>query len=217
MKILKKLLTLLLFATVISSANPNAVINLDAHFDKQHNLVTPDQILMVRAIKSYQKGYNGDAMTKFKQAAAFGNSEAQMYVGLMYLKALGVSRNWPKGYAWIKLAALDQTKKHVELKDSVFKQLKPDEKLQAKNEYQIIEADYNPSEALRRRDRWVHRQKLNSTGTRTGSQTVSVQSQALNGAKIDNNRTSKIDSMNNFVNNYSFGQVLSGDIIPKNN
>jgi TPR repeat protein len=206
---------LLITISIASLANPNAVINLDAHYDKQHNLVNPDQVLVAKAIKAYQQGYNGDAISKFKQAAAFGNSDAQMYVGLMYLKALGVSQNWAKGYAWIKLAALDQTKKHVQLKDSVYKQLKPEERLQSQNEYQIIEKDYNSLETLKRRDRWVHRQKLKATGTRTGSQTVNVQSQSINGVKLDGDRTSKMSKMEAFVNNYGYGIVELGEIIPK--
>lgn len=215
-KMNKLIFSILLIITSFNSfANPNAVIYLDAHYDKQHNLVNPDQVLVAQAVKSYQNGYNGDALKKFKQAAAFGNSEAQMYIGLMYIKALGVKRDWTKGYAWIKLAALDQSKKHIQLRDSIYDQLKPNEKSKISIEYQTIEKDYNPSEALRRRDRWVRKQKLNTTGTRTGSQTVNVQTQALNGVKLDNDRTSKLNSLEAFVNNYDFGIVKTGAIIPK--
>jgi len=215
---MKKYLLVILTFSLTSHAElgPNAVINLSPHYDVvQQKLIPPDQYLMRKAAKSYRDGYYGSALSNFKKAAAFGNSEAQMYVGLMYLKALGVPKDWAKGYAWIKLSALDQTKKRVELKESVFSQLKPSEKNQSQVVYQQIENDYNPSETLKRRDRWVRKQKFHATGTRTGSPTVNVQSQTFDGTVLDNDRTSSINAMQAFVDNYDFGTVKSGAIIPK--
>jgi TPR repeat protein len=207
--------------SVTSLANPNAVVNLSAHFDEQYNLITPDKFLLRKAIQAYQKGYNGDALTKFKQAAAFGNSDAQMYVGMMYLKALGVSQDWAKGYAWIKLAALDGTKKHLDLMLSVYAQLKDDEVSKAAQAYETISAEYGQSMALQRRDRWVKKQKSKSTGSLLGSQTGNVNSfnslRDLSNGTVSGSNTadSAFREMEKFVNEYNFGIVTSGEIKPK--
>ena len=209
-----KLAIILLLASIVAIANPNAVININPHYDKSYNLVTPDKILLVKAIKAYQDGYHKSALTKFYQSAAFGNSNAQKYIGLMHIKSLGVNQDWPKGYAWIKLSAQDGTNEHLELMRSIYKILKPEEIKQAYIEYERISEDYDVSATLERRSRWVRKQKLKATGSRTGSQTTNVQTQALNGVKLDSNRTSKMDEMETFVNNYKFGVVSSGEIIP---
>lgn len=205
------------------SASPNAVINLDAHYDSQFNLIAPDKYLMRKAIKSYQNGYNSSALTKFKQAAAFGNSDAQMYIGLMYLKALGSPQDWAKGYAWIRLAALDQTRKHLQLKDSVYSQLKESEIKQSEIEFEKISTEYGQSTALKRRDRWVKRQKQKSTGSRVGGQTGNVKTyrdlRNLNSGSVSstNSVDSAIREMEKFVNNYNFGIITQGEIVTKDN
>lgn len=208
------LTVILILISNVNFANPNAVISLDAHYDTQNRLVTPDKILLVKAIRAYQDGYNKSALTKFYQAAAFGNSDAHMYIGLMYLKSLGVNQDWAKGYAWIKLAALDESKKHVELRDSIYTQLKPSELQRIEFEFGTISKDYDASATLQRRDRWVKKQKRKTLGSRTGSQTSNVQSQNLNGSKLDNNRTGRLNEMEAFVDNYNFGIISSGEIIP---
>lgn len=206
------LTAILLLISFTALAMPNAVLSLDPHYDKQHNLVTPDKILLAKAIRAYQDGYNKSALTKFHQSAAFGNSIAQKHIGLMYLKALGTNRDWSKGYAWIKLAALDGTDENLSLMRSIYAMLTPLEIKQAKIEYQKISEDYDISATLKRRDRWVKKQKRKATGTRTGSQTTNIQSQAINGVTLDSDRTSKMNSMDAFVNNYQFGVVEAGEI-----
>jgi hypothetical protein len=107
---MKKIQSLILCATILTSvamANPNAVVNLDAHYDKNNTLVAPDLFLIAMAVKAYEDGFNQSAYTKFKQAAAFGNTIAFRYLGLMNIKALSVKQDWAKGYAWIRLAEKD--------------------------------------------------------------------------------------------------------------
>jgi len=211
----KNMTILLLIISFTISANPNAVINISPHYDNNHKLVTPDKMLLADAIRAYQAGFNESALTKFHQSAAFGNSNAQKYIGLMYIKSLGVKQNWAKGYAWLKLAALDGTKEHIDLMHKIYKNLKPEEIKQASIEYQKISEDYDISATLKRRDRWARKQKLKRVGSRTGSQTTNVQSQGLNGINLDPDRTSKLDEIKAFVDNYQFGIVTSGEITPK--
>jgi len=207
-------LILLLTATFIVYAGPNQVINLAPHYDKQHRLVTPDKILLANALKSYQDGFYKTALNSFMQSAAFGNSTAQKYIGLMNIKSIGVEQNWAKGFAWIRLSALDGSKKNSELKNSLYSQLTPQEKKQAEIEYNKISQDYGVAETLKRRDRWVKKQKRKATGSRTGSQTVNVVSVGSFGAVQDINRAGRLSEMENFVDNYNFGQVSGGEIMP---
>ena len=160
--------TFLLASTLlisVANANPNAVINLDAHYDKNHSLVAPDLILIKKAVKAYEDGFNQSAYVKFKQAAAFGNSIAFRYLGMMHIKALGVKQDWAIGYAWIRLAAGDKSKENIELQQNILKNLKPEELEQSQLEYDRILTEYSASETLSRRHRWVQRQKRKTTGS----------------------------------------------------
>ncbi len=188
-------------------ANPNSVINLDAHFDAQNKLVTPDKLLLAKALKFYKDGYHKSALTNFKLSAAFGNSEAQKYTGLMYIKSLGTSQDWATGYAWIKLAALDETAQHTQLRDGLYTKMKPQEIQQSDIIYQRLLKDYSTNATMKRRARWVRKQKQKATGSRVGSRTVNVQSQYINGVKADNNRTGRIGEMEAFVSHYNFGII----------
>jgi TPR repeat protein len=176
--------------------------------------VAPDLILIKKAVKAYEDGFNQSAYVKFKQAAAFGNSIAFRYLGLMHIKALGVKQDWAIGYAWIRLAAGDKSKENIELQQNILKNLKPEELEQSQLEYDRILTEYSASETLSRRHRWVQRQKRKTTGSRLGSQTTNVQSKSTRGYVIDSDRTSTMDQMQAFVNDYRFGIVTSGDIIP---
>ena len=202
----------LMFSITTGYSNPNYVISLKPHFDKQGRLVTPDKILLAKGLKAYQDGYYKSAMIKFKQSAAFGNSKAEELLGLMYIKALGVSRSWAKGYAWIRLAAMDSTQDHINLRNSINAKLNNEEKIRAEIEYTDLLKVYDQSLALNRRSRWVSMQMQAATGTRTGSQTVNVQTQAINGVKKDNDKTSRLNEVQSFVDDYNFGIINSGEI-----
>ncbi len=218
---MKKIFILLFSISTGLYAGPNAVINIAATYDKFYDLVLPDQILLAQAVKAYQDGYNKSAFEKFKQAAAFGNADAQMYIGLMYLKALGVDQDWAKGAAWLRLSAQDKVKKHVEYYQSVQSQLKPNELKQAKKEYTIINDEYGTLATLKRRDRWVHKQKKKTIGSNLGSLASNVQSyrgvgDLSRGVATGSNTAEKnARVMEKFVDNYNFGIVEAGEIIPK--
>jgi len=214
---MKKIQILILCTTIftsVSMASPNAVINLDAHYDKNNALVTPDLYLITKAAKAYEDGYNQSAYKKFKQAAAFGNTIAFRYLGLMHIKSLGVKQDWAKGYAWIRLSALDNSKDNLELQQKILKNLKPVELEQSELEYQRLLEEYGVSATLERRHRWVQRQKKKTTGSRTGSQTVNVQSKSPRGNVLDSDRASRMNQMEAFVTDYQFGVVTASEITP---
>lgn len=207
-------------------ANPNFVTTVNPTYDEQSELITPDKVYLAKAIKQYNEGYNQLTLSYFKKAAAFGNSEAQKYIGLMNIKSLGVERDWALGYAWIRLAALDHTHKHEKLKQKIFSQLLPEEIERSNKLYDEIHEDYSPHTTLLRRNRWVSKLKHNSlvVGSRTGSLALSgkiltfksiadMQKGSVSSIKVGQN----LDAMSAFIVDYDFGTVTSGEITPVNN
>ena len=208
MKTLKKFLTLLLFTTIASHANPNFVITTGMHMDSDGKLIQPDRLFMSYAIKSYIDGYNQSAFTNFKKAAALGNTLSQRYVGLMYINGLGVTKDIIKGYAWLKLASHDKTDKNKALERQVFQLLTTEQRKQAQIEYDLVNKDYGAIAALTRRDRWVHKQKMKMTGTRTGSLAFApISFDSPHGHGFYN-------QIQSYVDDYNYGFVSTGEIVP---
>jgi TPR repeat protein len=129
----------------------------------------------------------------------------------MYVNGLGVDKDIVKGYAWLKLATKDRTQKHIDLENQVYELLNVNQKTQANIEYKSIIHDYGSIAALTRRDRWVHKQKMKMTGTRTGSLVfapINFDSPHGNGF---------YNSVQAYVDDYNYGYVTSGEIIPIEN
>lgn len=198
-------------------ANPNAVLNISPKYDKKNRMINPDEYFLRQALVAYKLEKNESAFSYFMKSAAFGNSDAQMYIGLMYIKSLGVSQSWAKGFAWLQLAAKDNTKKHVDLMQYIQTQLKPEELELSKIELININKEYEASVTYKRRDRWVRKQKLKTTGSRTGSKSMAgrLVSQDLRGVVIDGNAIKKVDQFEMFVDHFNFGYVTGGKIVPK--
>jgi hypothetical protein len=208
---MKKTILMLLITTFfsnISSANPNVVISSGMHMDTDGKLIQPDRIFMSYAIKAYRDGYNQSAYTNFKKAAALGNALSQRYVGLMYVNGLGVEKDLVKGYAWLKLAAHDNTQRNKKLEQQVFKLLSKEQLKQAQIEYDLVNKEYGSIAALTRRDRWVHKQKMKMTGSRTGSLAFApIYFDTPHGNGFYN-------QVQSYVDDYNYGYVSSGEIIP---
>ncbi len=202
-------------------ANPNTVIYTNDHYDKNHNLIHPDKLFLIKALKMYQDGYYQSALTSFKKAAAFGNADALSYVGLMHIKSLGgLERDWARGYAWIKLAAQDQTQKHKELNDKIYSLLTEQELIKTETDFKELEKDYELSATIERREKWSRRIKFKKTlGSRTGSSTGnvvvwdSIDDYKRSNIAIDFNEA-KFKIMDIFINDFNFGDIESGEIVP---
>lgn len=208
MKILEYILTLSLFLAISVSANPNFVVASNMHKDGRNKLISPDKWFMNTGITSYRKGYYQSAFSNFKKAAAMGNSLAQRYIGLMYLNALGVEKDFVKGYVWLKLATRDKTKKSIELEKLVFKLLNNEQIKQAQIDYDLVNENYGEIAVPARRDRWVRKQKTKMTGTRTGSLVFAP-------VKYDTpHGNGFFNSVKGYVDDYNSGYVSSGEIIP---
>jgi len=200
---------LILFILVNSAhANPNFVIATGMKMDRGGNMIEPDRLFMGEAIRAYNKGANQSAFNYFKKAAALGNALSQRYIGLMYINALGVEKDMVKGYAWLKLAARDGTARNLDLKKQVFQLLTPEQIKQIEINYKQVEQDYGPIAALTRRDRWVRKQKMQMTGSRTGSL---VFAPLIYDTPHGNGFYNQAKS---YVEDYNFGYITSGEIVP---
>ncbi len=191
---------------------PNIVLTLKPVSDKKGGLITPDKIMLAEAISQYQDGYNQLAMVYFKRSAAFGNANAQTQIGLMHLKSLGVKEDWATGYAWIRLAAQDNTLQHAKLKQKVFDLLTPEEKERSEAEYQKIIHYFSRNKAYTRRVRWVRKVTNSVLGSRVGSRTSNVQSVNLDGSVRSIYSDKKINAYDAFIKEFNYGIVESGEI-----
>ena len=149
-------LALLLVATSSSWARPPV-------------FATPDQADLVRAARSLQDGFEKDAFDKFERSAQFGNKDAQKNLGLMYIKGMGVEKNWAAAHAWLRLASSHGDERIAAARDEVWGALRDDEKEQAEALYQELQAEYGDLAALQRREEWVRKQKREVTGSRLGN------------------------------------------------
>src|SRR6202042_1377454 len=61
--------------------------------------------LMVRGVEAYSTGNNSVALQIFHQAAAAGDVEAMMYLGVMYGSGRGITRNYGTALNWFLKAA----------------------------------------------------------------------------------------------------------------
>lgn len=129
---------------------------------------TPDQAHLVRAARSLQDGFERDAFDKFLLASRYGNKEAQKNIGLMYVKGMGVDKDWAKAHAWLRLAATHGDPRFAAARDEIWGTLRDDEKERAEAVYREIRAEYGDLAALERREEWVRKQKREVTGSRLG-------------------------------------------------
>ena len=130
---------------------------------------TPDQKELVRAAHSLKKGREKDAVAKFKRAAEWGNKDAQKTLGLMYVKGMGVTKDWAMGYAWLDLASSLGNSAIISTRDQVYASMNDDEKSRVQAYASELNEDYSDRLALQRREEWVRKQKRQMTGSRTGS------------------------------------------------
>lgn len=191
------------------SANPNFAISIGMKQDQDGKLIQPDRIYMSKAIKAYNKKANGDAFNYFLKAAALGNTLSQRYIGLMYINGIGVKKDMVIGYAWLKLAKKDNSEKNIALEKQVAKLLTAQQLQQAEKEYQKVKQSYGSIAALKRRNRWVQKQKMKMTGSHTGSMAFApIAFDRPHGGGFYN-------SVQAYVDDYNYGYVKTGEIIAK--
>lgn len=85
------------------------------------------------ALKAYARKDFTIAAQQFRQAAMFGHPKAQYYLGLMFVKGLGLPASLKHAYCWLLLAAKQRDKSAAELVRSLQSKMTP-EKLQQATE-----------------------------------------------------------------------------------
>ncbi len=130
---------------------------------------TPDRRNLGEGMQALKKGSAIDAISNFEDAARYGNKDAQKLLGMIYIQGSGVERDWPKGYAWLKLAATHGDNEAVSARDQVLAQLKPEELPRAKKQFEEINKEFGNLAAITRREAWIRKEKRKITGSRTGS------------------------------------------------
>lgn len=130
---------------------------------------TPDQADLIRASRSLQNGLEKEAFDKYLNAARYGNKDAQKSIALMYIKGMGVDKDWAKACAWLMLAASHEDPLIGHARDEVLAALREDEIAAADAYYPEIDAEYGDLSALKRRVAWVRQQKRELTASREES------------------------------------------------
>jgi TPR repeat protein len=130
---------------------------------------TPDQKELLRAAHSLKKGHQEDAARLFKRAAEWGNKDAQKTLGLMYVKGLGVNKDWAMGYAWLDLASSLGSEAIIATRNQIFASMSEEEKSRVKGYSEGLDESYGDRQALLCREEWVRKQKRQMTGSRTGN------------------------------------------------
>lgn len=87
--------------------------------------------IFTSALKAYASKDFPLAARQFRQAAMLGHAKAQYYLGLMYIKGLGLPASIKHAYCWLLLAAIQRDQSAAELVRSLQSKMTPDQLQQA--------------------------------------------------------------------------------------
>ncbi|ANB17575.1 sel1 repeat family protein [Dokdonella koreensis] len=127
-------------------------------------------------MSAYAKRRYDDAMKFFLLGARFADKPSQLSIGLMYLNGEGVARDAATAYAWMDLAAERDYPDFVTTRDRVAAQLTAEERARADGIRATLAAEYGDAVAKRRVAGELGSVRLNTTGSRTGYDDLSVRS-----------------------------------------
>jgi len=127
-------------------------------------------------MNAYAKRRYDDAMKFFLLGARFADKPSQLSIGLMYLNGEGVARDAATAYAWMDLAAERDYPDFVTTRDRVAAQLTAEERARADGIRATLAAEYGDAVAKRRVAGELGSVRLNTTGSRTGYDDLSVRS-----------------------------------------
>lgn len=138
--------------------------------------IYPHNRSMQSANRYVHKGDMQGAHKMYLEAAAWGHKEAQKLIGLQYLDGQGVSQDYVKAYAWLKLAAsFGNNRTKLAFKDM---QTTLDEETMAQGEdaYDGLQKKYGDEAVLKRRKKWARKElkENKATGARRPSRNTQV-------------------------------------------
>ncbi|HUD43419.1 MAG TPA: sel1 repeat family protein [Dokdonella sp.] len=129
-----------------------------------------------QGLAAHARGRYASAMKFFLIGARYADKPSQLSIGLMYLNGEGVAADPATAYAWIDLAAERQYPDFVTTRDRVAAQLSPEQRARAERIRADLAAEYGDAVAKRRVAGELGSVRLNTTGSRTGYDDLSVRS-----------------------------------------
>ncbi|MEM9301927.1 MAG: hypothetical protein AAGE01_07440, partial [Pseudomonadota bacterium] len=147
----------------------------------------PDRFFTCEALQSFKKGFDTHALELFQRASLWGNKQAQYRVGLMTLGGIGTEPDPMEAAAWMLLANERNNREITERLNQVMQTLDGDQLAAVNVRAAELQEKYGDFAALDRRARWVRRQNINITGSRTGrpigSSLIATSGAGLGGAR----------------------------------
>lgn len=129
-----------------------------------------------QGLAAHARGHYANAMKFFLIGARYADKPSQLSIGLMYLNGEGVARDPATAWAWMDLAAERDYPDFVTTRDRVAAQLTPEQRERADRIRTDLAAEYGDAVAKRRVAGELGSVRLNTTGSRTGYDDLSVRS-----------------------------------------
>ena len=105
---------------------------------KQGNTLAMHNLAVINAMGVLSDGVNmSEAAVWFQKAADHGVKDSQVNLGIIHAKAMGVKLDLPKAYKWFAVAAKAGDKDAAQKRDTIAKQLKPDQLEQMRGEVEL--------------------------------------------------------------------------------
>ncbi len=94
----------------------------------QGNALAMHNLAVINAMGVLTNGANMVEASKwFEKAAEYGVKDSQVNLGIVYAKAMGVEANLPEAYKWFAIAAKAGDKDAAQKRDTIAKQMRPDQ------------------------------------------------------------------------------------------
>lgn len=129
-----------------------------------------------QGLAAHARGRYASAMKFFLIGARYADKPSQLSIGLMYLNGEGVAPDPATAWAWMDLAAERDYPDFVTTRDRVAAQLSPEQRERADRIRADLAAEYGDAVAKRRVAGELGSVRLNTTGSRTGYDDLSVRS-----------------------------------------
>ncbi|MCF6322266.1 MAG: peptidoglycan-binding protein [Rhizobiaceae bacterium] len=105
---------------------------------EQGNALAMHNLAVINAMGVLEGGANmTEAAVWFKKAADHGVKDSQVNLGIVYAKAMGVDADLVEAYKWFAIAANGGDKDAAQKRDTVAKQLRPDQLVKARGEVEL--------------------------------------------------------------------------------
>ena len=170
----KMLVTLALSTALAGLAVPAVAQRTDENLlvallnNSQIRAAHPDLYYGDLGVRAYNAGDKRRAIGLLLKAASDADKPAQAMLATMYWNGDGITKDRPRGYAWMDLAADRGYRDLLIQREKYWAQLNASERQGAVSEGRQIYAKYNDKQGLRKLDQVLRRAANQATGSRTG-------------------------------------------------